>query len=231
MTSNPTCHVCDERIIPGERRFPDVDDAGHTQVQHWACGSLSGNPHGVLGQVTPGDLFKICFDGSTWHYASVEGQTTAEAECVIRGILRNSEFRHNVSSPVQFSSQFDIVTTPHGNSWSDPVAFEVEPDWPAIEQGPGRSFEYDRHSLGTARVRPVSGEGPPTVDSFWDPRPTSPAHLHQRYVVEKATIAELAQELRVSEWTVRNWMDRADIDRRGVAPDIELQARKTDSHS
>lgn len=223
MASNPICHVCDEAILPGERRVPGVSRTGQSRVRHWACGSLRGRPSGILGRVEPDDLFKVCFNGSTWHYASVEGWTTEGTEYVVRGILRDSEFGVETQSPLQFSSQIDIVTTPHGNSWSDPIAFEVDPDWPAMNAGPGRSFSYDRHAIGPVQLRPVCGSQPPAIDSFWESRPTTPAHLFQRYVVERATTMELAQEFDVSGWTVRNWMDRANITRRTFVPTSDSQ--------
>lgn len=169
----------------------------------------------MLGRLEPGDIFELSFDGGeTWHYASVEGYGMLGHEFTMRCVLRDEYQERYQPNPFEYTDQFDIVTTPQGNGWAEPEAYEVEPDWPAMEEGPGDTFEYDLHLIGPVVFRPTDlTEGPYDWD-FWNNRPTDPVDLYERYVVDGRSTVSLADEFEVSDWTIRDWMDRAGIERR-----------------
>jgi len=218
MTSSVTCFVCGETIKPGERRKATSRPSGESGTRHWSCGAITSTPAGVLGQLEGGDVFEISFNGEDWHYASVEGAGVFDHEYVVRAVLQDVLYaEESKDSPLQYTDQFDIVTTPNRNSWGEPVAFEVEPDWPAMEEGPGRSFEYNHHKISEVEIRPTDVTAAQYDWEFWNNRPTDPVDLYERYMTGEQTTTEIAEDLGVSGWTVRNWMDRVGIERRAGA--------------
>jgi len=218
MGRNPTCFVCGDAVCPGERRVATVRN-GAAGTRHWACGEIRQSPRGLLGGLEAGDYFEVSFDGGDWIYASVEGCGLIGREYVVRAILWPELYSgaDEPDVPFQFTDQFDIVTTPEENSWTAPEAFEIEPDWPAMEDGPGDNFIYDQHHIGTVEVRPVDLTRSQYDWDFWTQRPTDPIDLHVLYVEKERTIAEIADHYDMSGWTIRDWLDRAGIERRPQA--------------
>jgi len=87
-----------------------------------------------------------------------------------------------------------------------------------MEHGPGQSFEYEHHRIGTVTLKPTDLSDTQYDWGFWGDRPTDPVDLYEQYVEQEQTTTELAAELGVSGWTVRTWMDRVGIERRDYIP-------------
>lgn len=209
------CSVCDEPLRAGERREAYIRRNGVSGTRHWVCSSVDTPPTGILGSLTEGDLFEVEFNhDSDWHYATVQETAVCGGEYVIRARLEDVVYaEENMDNPLQFSDEFDVVVDKQGNAWSDPLAFDVESDWPSVDDGVGRSFEYETHRIGDVTVRPTVLHAAQYDWEWWGERPTDPRDLYERYCIAGETTYEIGDALGVSDRTIRRWMDRAGIER------------------
>jgi len=217
MTENPTCYVCDEPIIPGERRKTTTEQ-NESRVRHWSCGEIEPPQQSFIGNLEPENVFEISFDaGESWIPASVEGTIIEGQEYIVRAMLRSDLMERGRDwrkLPFEYTDVFEMVTTPDGNGWSEIEAFEIEYDWENAGP-PSLPLPEESHPIGTVTIRPTDLTDSQVEWDFWNERDTHPKDLYQRYVEGGQTVQEIAADLGVSGRTVRNWMDRAGIPRNG----------------